>query len=192
MLDHGPHPPRSREKKRNPWRQHVHRATRSRSYAIWHKQSYHVKSIICYLCFMQHAWSCYFFPLQTSNLKLNFTSFCYVKLKKKRLLFSRSDCRSILYKSVCLHSMQFFPYQRDRDYVTEDLRIPSRDNLIPKPYSTIKFSTDMQRFLYYWGLPRGLNKDYSMDRFLCGRVTEERPNVIITLWYSNLLGLLDF
>ena len=48
-------------KERNPWRQHVHRATRPRSYAIWHKKSYHVKSIICYLCFMQHAWSCYFF-----------------------------------------------------------------------------------------------------------------------------------
>ena len=82
MLDHGPHPPRSREKKRTPWRQHVHRATRPRSYAIdkvWEavtsrclgigngwsdgrcKQNGGVKSIICYLCFMQHAWSCYFF-----------------------------------------------------------------------------------------------------------------------------------
>ena len=80
MLDHGPHPPRSREKKRNPWRQHVHRATRPRSYAIdkvWeavtsrclgngrsdgsYKQYGGVKSIICYLCIMQHAWSCYFF-----------------------------------------------------------------------------------------------------------------------------------
>ena len=78
MLDNGPHPPRSREKKRNPWRQHVHRATRPRSYAIdkvWeavtsrclgngrsngsYKQYGGVKSIICYLCFMQHAWSCY-------------------------------------------------------------------------------------------------------------------------------------
>ena len=80
MLDHGLHPPRLREKKRNPWRQHVHRATRPRSYAIdkvWEavtsrclgngrsdarcKQYGGVKSIICYLCFMQHAWSCYFF-----------------------------------------------------------------------------------------------------------------------------------
>ena len=79
MLDHRLHPPRSREKKRNPWRQHVHRATRPRSYAIdkvWEtvtsrclgngrsdarcKQYGGVKSIICYLCFMQHAWSCYF------------------------------------------------------------------------------------------------------------------------------------
>ena len=87
MLDHGPHPPRSREKKRNPWRQHVHRATRPRSYAIdkvWEavtsrclgnglsdgswKQYGGVKSIICYLCFMQHAWSCYFFfNLSTIN-----------------------------------------------------------------------------------------------------------------------------
>ena len=74
--------PRSREKKRNPWRQHVHRATRPRSYAIdkvWEavtsrclgngrsdarrKQYGGVKSIICYLCFMQHAWSCYFYWL---------------------------------------------------------------------------------------------------------------------------------
>ena len=69
-------------KKRNPWRQHVHRATRPRSYAIdkvWEavtsrclgngrsdarcKQYGGVTSIICYLCFMQHAWSCYFFFL---------------------------------------------------------------------------------------------------------------------------------
>ena len=80
MLDHGLHPPRSREKKRNPWHQHVHRATRPRNYAIdkvWEavtsrclgngrsdgscKQYGGVKSIICYLCFMQHAWSCYYF-----------------------------------------------------------------------------------------------------------------------------------
>ena len=88
-------------KERNPWRQHVHRATRPRSYAIekcerqWRHVAlatagpmlvannmaayplgisssvcplrisstclmsvHHVKSIICYLCFMQHAWSC--------------------------------------------------------------------------------------------------------------------------------------
>ena len=69
-------------KERNPWRQHVHRATRPRSYAIdkvWeavtsrylgngrsdgsYKQYGGVKSIICYLCFMQHAWSCCFFFL---------------------------------------------------------------------------------------------------------------------------------
>ena len=67
-------------KERNPWRQHVHRAARPRSYAIdkvWEavtsrclgngrsdascKQYGGVKSIICYLCFMQHAWSCFFF-----------------------------------------------------------------------------------------------------------------------------------
>ena len=69
-------------KERNPWRQHVHRATRPRSYAIdkvWEaltsrclgngrsdascKQHGGIKSIICYLCFMQHAWSCCFFFL---------------------------------------------------------------------------------------------------------------------------------
>ena len=80
MLDHGLHPPRSREKKRNPRRQHVHHTTRPRSYGIgkvWEavtsrclgngrsdarcKKYGGVKSIICYLCFMQHAWSCYFF-----------------------------------------------------------------------------------------------------------------------------------
>jgi hypothetical protein len=62
-------PTKVTRKERNPWRQHVHRATRARSYAIdklWEAVtsrgpmlvSYHVKSIICYLCFMQHAWSC--------------------------------------------------------------------------------------------------------------------------------------
>ena len=91
MLDHGLHPPRSREKKRNPWRQHVHRATRPRSYAInkvWEavtsrclgngrsdvrcKQYGGVKSIICYLCFMQHAWSCFLNnEIFTSNIFKN-------------------------------------------------------------------------------------------------------------------------
>ena len=91
MLDHGPHPPRSREKKRNPWRQYVHRATRPRSYAIdkvWEavtsrclgnsrsdtrcKQYGGVKSIICYLCFMQHAWSCYFWAGLHRTFDLSF------------------------------------------------------------------------------------------------------------------------
>ena len=68
------------EKRKKSGRQHVHRATRPRSYAIdkvWEevtsrclgngrsdsrcKQYGGVQSIICYLCFMQHAWSCFFF-----------------------------------------------------------------------------------------------------------------------------------
>ena len=108
MLDHGPHPPRSREKKEirdvNTFTaQHVRAATRSikcerqwRHVALAtagpmllannmvayplhisnsvcplcisntclmsvHTIYNHVKSIICYLCFMQHAWSCFFF-----------------------------------------------------------------------------------------------------------------------------------
>ena len=76
-------------KERNPWSQHVHRATRPRSYAIdkvWEavtsrclgngrsdascKQYGGVQSIICYLCFVQHAWSCYFFFFKLSTLSL--------------------------------------------------------------------------------------------------------------------------
>ena len=113
MLDHGPHPPRSREKKEIRYvstftAQHVRAATRSikcerqwRHVALAtagpmlvannmaayplrinnsvcplrisntclmsvHTIYNHVKSIICYLCFMQHAWSCSFFFKQPS------------------------------------------------------------------------------------------------------------------------------
>ena len=92
MLDHGPI--HQGHEKRNPWRQHVHRATRPRSYAIdkvWqevtssclgngrsdsrYKQYGGVQSIICYLCFMQHAWSC-FFPIRP----LVYIRLIYIKL----------------------------------------------------------------------------------------------------------------
>ena len=108
MLHHGPHPPRSREKKEirdvsTFTAQNVRAATRSikcerqwchvalatagpmlianniAAYPLHisnsefplrisnkclmsvHTIYNHVKSKICYLCFMQHAWSCYFF-----------------------------------------------------------------------------------------------------------------------------------
>ena len=102
MLDHGPHPPRLREKKRNPWHQHVHRATRPRSYAIdkvWEavtsscKQYGGVKNIICYLCFMQHAWSCYFFFPRLLSETL--PKFCgpLVGTHSQILITDCSDCR---------------------------------------------------------------------------------------------------